>query len=238
MSTANSESIFEGGHYCRGLSIRRYRNARGLRLKVDSRNADIMLSMPWRGSERYARRWAETQRDWIEAQLAALPPPHPIADGATVPFRGEDAIIEWMADYPRKPRLEEGRLQLGGEPAEISNRILRWMKAKARPALSKETQHFAELAGVEVPRIGIGDPRSRWGSCSSGGAIRYSWRLIMAPPRILSATAAHEVAHRVHMNHGPQFHALVRELFGGDPAPERQWLRQHGAALHRVGSSS
>jgi predicted metal-dependent hydrolase len=83
--------------------------------------------------------------------------------------------------------------------------------------------------------VGVGDTLSRWGSCSSSGAIRYSWRLILAPPEVRRATAAHEVAHRVHMNHSPAFHGLVAELFGADPKPQRDWLRREGAGLHRLG---
>jgi predicted metal-dependent hydrolase len=49
------------------------------------------------------------------------------------------------------------------------------------------------------------------------------------------ATVAHEVAHRVHMNHGPHFHALVKQLLGYDPAAARLWLRRRGASLHRIG---
>jgi predicted metal-dependent hydrolase len=89
---------------------------------------------------------------------------------------------------------------------------------------------------VEVARVAVADQRSRWGSCSSTGAIRYSWRLILAPEHVRRATAAHEVAHRVHMNHGPEFHALVDDLFGSSVRPANDWLRRHGAALHRIGS--
>ena len=52
------------------------------------------------------------------------------------------------------------------------------------------------------------------------------------------ATAAHEVAHRVHMNHSAAFHALVATLYGRDPAAERAWLRRHGASLHWFGRGS
>ena len=86
-----------------------------------------------------------------------------------------------------------------------------------------------------MARVGIGDPLSRWGSCSSGGTIRYSWRLVMAPDFVRRATVAHEVAHLVHMNHGPVFHALVAELHGADPRPARLWLRREGAGLHGIG---
>jgi len=43
---------------------------------------------------------------------------------------------------------------------------------------------------------------------------------------------AHEVAHMREMNHGPKFWKLVRELVG-DPRKAQNWLRDHGAALHR-----
>jgi predicted metal-dependent hydrolase len=87
-----------------------------------------------------------------------------------------------------------------------------------------------------VARVGVGDPLSRWGSCSSSGGIRYSWRLILAPDWVRRATVAHEVAHRVHMNHSPAFHALVADLLGADPKPARSWLRSNGPLLHRIGS--
>jgi len=86
--------------------------------------------------------------------------------------------------------------------------------------------------------VTIGDPKGRWGSCASSGAIRYSWRLILAPGWVRRATVAHEVAHRVHMNHAPVFHALVAELLEDHPTPARAWLRTHGAALHWFGRSS
>ncbi|WP_156454078.1 M48 metallopeptidase family protein, partial [Sphingomonas sp. CCH15-F11] len=60
----------------------------------------------------------------------------------------------------------------------------------------------------------------------------------LAPPFVLEATAAHEVAHRVHMNHGPAFHALVAQLLDDDPAPAMAWLRRHGATLHWIGRST
>jgi predicted metal-dependent hydrolase len=101
--------------------------------------------------------------------------------------------------------------------------------------LEVETREFAELAGVSVPRVGVGDPLSRWGSCSASGTIRYSWRLILAPDWVRRATVAHEVAHRVHLNHGRAFHALVAKLLGTDPGPARQWLRRNGGSLHRFG---
>jgi hypothetical protein len=40
------------------------------------------------------------------------------------------------------------------------------------------------------------------------------------------------------MDHGPAFHGAVARLLGRNPAPERAWLRNNGAALHAVGRSA
>jgi len=94
---------------------------------------------------------------------------------------------------------------------------------------------MAEKAGVSVRAVAVGDASSRWGSCSSGGSIRYNWRLILAPPHLLSWVVAHEVAHRRHMDHGPAFKSLEAQLYGGNVAAARTELRALGPRLKRVG---
>lgn len=238
VSNAISDPVFEGGGHRRSLTVKRHSRARSFRLRVDPCDGRVLLSLPHRSSLTKAHKWAETQRDWVEEQLAKLPEPRPIVAGAMMPYRGRDIRIDWSCDHPRTPQLDGDRLIFGGPEEAIAGRVLRWLKARARQILEDETYRFALTAGVQVARISIGDARSRWGSCASSGNIRYSWRLVMAPPDVLSATVAHEVAHRVHMNHGPEFHAVVAEIFGRDPSSERAWLRQNGAGLYWVGSSS
>jgi predicted metal-dependent hydrolase len=235
-SSVSSEGLFCGGGLVRALIVRRVASARSMRLAVDPRDGAVRLTLPPRGSERRGRAWAETQRDWIERALAALPAPRPIVPGATMPFRGREIVIDWRAAAPRTPRLEDDRLILGGPAEGVTRRVIGWAKREARVLLEAETRAVATRAGVTVGRVAIGDPRSRWGSCSAGGDIRYAWRLVLAPPFVLSSTVAHEVAHRLHMDHGPGFHAAERALLGGDPGPARAWLRMHGTALHWVGA--
>ena len=101
--------------------------------------------------------------------------------------------------------------------------------------LSRETAEAAGRAGVTLKSVSVGDAGTRWGSCSSAGRIRYSWRLILAPPEARRYVVAHEVAHLIHMDHGPKFKALERSLFDGDADSARLLLRRVGARLKRVG---
>jgi predicted metal-dependent hydrolase len=217
------------------LTVRRHARAKRLRLRVDPRSGAVLLTIPTRVSERRALAWAAEQSGWIEAALAEIPPPEPLRAGCAVPLYGEPHVLAWRQGEPRAFRLESGHLVTGGPEETLAPRLLRWLRSHAALVLERETQEFAARAGITAHKVGVGDPVSRWGSCSAAGGIRYSWRLILAPEWVRRATVAHEVAHRVHLHHGPTFHALVEQLLGTDPRPARQWLRRHGATLHRFG---
>ena len=217
------------------IEIVRHARARRMRLAVDPRDGKVRLTLPPRASLKKGLAWAEEHRGWIAAQQARLPGSLPLMPGAHFPFAGREIEVAHVAAAPRTPRLEGDRLICGGPRAGLERRVERWLRAEALRVLSDETAEYAARAGVTVTRVSIGDPRGRWGSCASSGAIRYSWRLILAPDHVRRATVAHEVAHRIHMNHSPAFHRLVETLFEADPTPARQWLRRNGAALHWVG---
>ena len=128
-------------------------------------------------------------------------------------------------------------LIVGGPPEGLPAAVERWLRAQARARLSEETAAVAARAGVTVRSVNVGDPVSRWGSCSSSGTLNYSWRLILAPPQVLQFVVAHEVAHRLHMDHSAAFKAAEEKLFGGPVAEARSELRRLGPSLRAVGRS-
>jgi len=231
----SSSVSFEVGGRVRPLTIRRSATARRMRLAVDPRDGAVRLTLPRRASLSAATAWVEEHRVWIEASLASLPSPRPFLPGGTLPLEGREVTIDWHAAHPRAARLDGDRLIIGGPAELMPGRLLRWLKGEALARLVEDSRFYADRAGVTLGRIAIGDPRSRWGSCAASGDLRYSWRLILAPAEVRRATAAHEVAHRLHMHHGPAFHAEVARLFGREPGAERAWLKRHGAALYWVG---
>jgi len=238
-STASSRAALEGATIGGArVTIRVSPRARRMRLRVDPKTRGVTLTVPKRTSQRRALAWAAGHREWIAEALAALPPAQPFAPDAPVPLEGIAHRLDWDPARPRRIERGDGRLLAGGPREGLERRVERWLKAHALDLLGRETREYGEKAGVMASRVAVGDPVSRWGSCSSSGTIRYSWRLILAPEFVRRATVAHEVAHLVHLDHGPDFHALVETLLGSDPKPARIWLRREGASLHRIGLSA
>jgi predicted metal-dependent hydrolase len=220
------------------LSVIRRAGMRRMNLRIDARAGAVKLTLPRLAPLGPAMRWVEEKRPWVEEQLAKMPQAIGLAPGMTIALGDTDYRLDWRESHPRLPKRLDQSIQIGGPIDAMPGRLLRWLKREALIRLREETLRIAARAGVTIEGVGVGDPATRWGSCSSRGTIRYSWRLILAPDFVLRATVAHEVAHRVHMNHGPQFHALVAELYGADPKPARLWLRAHAASLHGFGQLS
>lgn len=214
--------------------LQRHARARGYRLRID-RGGAAKVTMPARGSEKRALDWTRGQAAWIVEQLDRVQVGACIlGDGAAFPLEGVPVTIRWQADAPRTVRHEGDILTVGGPIELAGERVLRWLKARARAILTAETRDLALRHDLRVRSVGVGDPVSRWGSCTASGAIRYSWRLILAPPDVRIATVAHELAHLKHLDHSPAFHAFHRRICPTDTVAARAWLRAHGAMLHGV----
>ena len=234
-STARSKALAFEQSLPVPLVVRSLKSARVMRLRFDSGRNVLKLTCPARVSRSAALSWAADQRDWIEAQLSAALPANPFLPGASIPLEGRDVRIAWREKYPRTPLLDGDVLTCGGPADGLARRVEGFLKRRAMALLSEETAEFAAAAGVTAKSVGIGDADTRWGSCSAEGRIRFSWRLICAPPEARRYVVAHEVAHLVHLNHGPQFKALERRLFGPGVAEARALLRRHGPRLKRIG---
>lgn len=233
--TASSDLVFSGGGRDRPLTVVRNARARGMRLSVDPRDATVRLTLGVRAPLRPALAWAAGKREWVEAELARLPQARPIEPDMIFNLGDGDVRLDWATEKSRRVTLAGGILHVGGPRDQLAPRMMRFLRAHARTVLEHETRALAATHGITVGQVGVGDTRSRWGSCAASGDIRYSWRLILAPGFVRRSTVAHEVAHRIHMNHSAAFHALAAKLYEGDPGPARMWLRAHGPSLHWFG---
>ncbi len=246
----------------RGLNIpmvlRRSARARRFSLQVSEARRGAVLTMPLYSSFADADEFLSRHLDWLKERVAGLSEPVPFTYGAILPLRGFAHVLRFAGTVRRRgvvwieaaedakaaPAWPEGarvgirrlpRLYVAGEEEHAPRRLLDWLKRQAHLDLNSRVELHARRLDLAPTRLFVRDQTSRWGSCSTSGALSFSWRLVLAPPFVLDYLAAHEVAHLGHMNHGPRFWALVERTM---PRHEeaRTWLRKHGASLHRYGA--
>jgi len=211
------------------------KRARRIIIRLDHFHARVVVVLPSRATRDQGRRFALLNKGWISDRLAALPPAVPLRSGALVPYLGIPHRIRHRPGERGTVWREEGEIHVAGRPEHSKRRIEEWLKREARREIERRVRAKAELIGKPISRITLRDPKSRWGSCSPRGALSFSWRLIMAPRRVLDYVVAHEVAHLKEMNHGPRFWKLTAELTRANVEEARAWLHHEGPGLHRFG---
>ena len=230
-----------------GLPVRLAENlrARRISLRLDVRAREVVLTAPSARRLAEAVVFAQTRSRWIAERLAELPAqvaftPSALIEVAGRPCRLERAAMRIAPVFKSETSAEPARLIAWGEGEPFARAVERGLRAEALTRLCERTAHHCSALSESAPRVALQDARSRWGSCRKAqpgrpAAIRYNWRLVLAPPEVLDYVVAHECAHLVEGNHGPRFWALVSRLYG-DPAPARAWLKTNGAGLHAVGA--
>lgn len=217
------------------VDVRTHPNARRMTLRVDRASGRLRLTLPPGVGVAEGLRFAERHDGWLRARLAELPARVPFADGAVLPVLGVDHVVRHRPDARAGVWCADGVIHVSGRDEYLPRRVRDFLKKEARGEIAPRVHDLAARVGRPAGRITLRDTSSRWGSCTARGDLSFSWRLIFAPEPVLNYVVAHEVAHLVHLNHGPRFWALVGELTDDDAAGPRRWLRRHGARLLRYG---
>lgn len=215
--------------------------ARRVSLRLDRGKREVVAIAPTPRRLAEAAAFARERTGWIADRIAELPAPSPLTPGMTVTLFGEPVLLETGTGRPKLvPATQDSPARITApDDAAYTARVLRIIKREALRGLTERTARYCAMLKLGVPPVAVMDARGRWGSCRPASprapaSIRYSWRLALAPVSVADYVAAHECAHLIEANHGPDFWALVDRLFGNH-RPQRNWLKTEGAALHALG---
>ena len=151
---------------------------------------------------------------------------------ARAPLRMKDkdiySFIESKKSWIEKnlAKIEE-REKAISDVEPFTEEEIKALAEKAKVIIAERVKYYAPLIGVTYNRITIRCQRTRWGSCSSKGNLNFNCLLALFPLEIIDSVVVHELCHRKHMNHSPQFYAEIEKVF---PEYKRcnKWLKDNG----------
>lgn len=214
------------------IALRRHPTAKRLTLRLAPDGSEVRITLPkWaRGAEAIA--FAHARREWLAAQHAKVPRREVPGPGSDILFRGEKITVEWEEKASRRPALRERTVRLGGPKAGLEKRLQRWLEREALALFETDMHDYTAAAGLQPVPVALSRAQRRWGSCSDKTRIRLNWRLVQAPDFVRRSVVAHEVAHLVHFDHSPAFHALLADIYEGDIKRADRWLKDKGRGLY------
>jgi predicted metal-dependent hydrolase len=217
-------------------TLKRSGYRRSISLRIDDRG--LTVNAPLRASEKWLHSVLQDKADWVVKQLdgwqAKKPPPIFWAEGARIPFRGEEFVLTLT---PRQrgavPRLHGEVLHVPvgveAEEVEVQKAVTQWYREEALRVFKECVEHFAPMLRVSPREVRLSSARTQWGSCTMQGVVRLNWQLVKMPLHLIDYVVVHELAHLVEMNHSAAFWRVV-ESACPDYSQCRAELRSCGVA--------
>ena len=209
-------------------TVRRSQRARRVRVAVDAeRGVEVVL--PQRAPKRAAAEAVLELRPWIERRLrdAEAVRAAVAARAGAVPYLGAALTLVPEPGRSRVHRRGDALLVPAGDHRPA---LERWYRRMAKAEIAPRLDDAVAALGAEYTALTIRNQKTRWGSCSSTGAMSFNWRLLLAPEDVLDYVVWHEACHLLVLDHSPRFWSLVARHHPGYAEP-RRWLRRHGQTL-------
>lgn len=220
------------------------RSPRRRSISIEIRKAQVVVRAPMGAPQSLLMSFLQQKSAWVRAKiaeqqytLAIQPEPRSYVHGSQIPFMDETLTVV----LGRGPRAAIARIdqQLhlilsprsrASDDTQIRQLLSRWFQQQALSILTRKTTELTRAMGSVCTQVSIKATRSKWGHCTSRGAIQYNWQILLAPEAIVDYLVAHEVSHLRHHNHSADFWALVASVCPTFKA-DRAWLKAEGAHL-------
>lgn len=159
-------------------------------------------------------------------------------DGGVLDYLGQPMTLRLTGGSASLPRTSHAHREQGAggsqslhlplspeaPVAQVRAAVQAWILREARSYFTARMLHYAAFMDVSWNALRLTSASTRWGSANSSGVIRLNWRLMQHSPQIIDYVVVHELAHLHHMDHSPQFWAVVAQVLP-DWKPLRRALR-------------
>jgi len=112
----------------------------------------------------------------------------------------------------------------------VREALVTWYRDHAETHIQPLVDKFSARLGVPVRSVELREMKTRWGSGGTDGRLRFNWRIVMAPKRLLEYVVAHELCHVRFHDHSREFWRLMSRVMP-DYEQRRLELEQRGPSF-------
>ena len=185
----------------------------------------------------------QSRSNWIREKLRvqsdiAIPRPKEMVSGESFSYLGRHYRLKLIRGERSEVKLKNGYLTLshGKEFTDVQRdnfvrqSLQSWYESRALEKFQDKVNRYEKILRVHAKSVTVYDFKSRWGSCSVNGDIRFNWRIIMAPNSIVDYVVVHELSHLLHHDHSEKFWKTIESVIS-DFISKKSWLKSYGHLL-------
>lgn len=113
---------------------------------------------------------------------------------------------------------------------KLVNLLKKWYLTLCKDVIVNRCEYFAKLMNVYFDSISFMNNKSRWGCCSKDGVIKFNFRILMLPHRVIDYIIVHELSHLLEFNHSERFYNIVASIMP-DYKDQKRLLKNYSFLL-------
>ena len=210
--------------------IRSRRKTIGLQITNDAR---LIVRAPFFASENLIHKLIRSKESWIIAKQDYFKQRQnkilirKFVPGEEYLFLGQSYPLVVVENLPKAVVLDNSLMISQMVLDNAREHLECWYKAQALEHITQRVEHYAQITGLKYKSIRINNAKTRWGSCGYKDTLNFTWRLVMAPARVVDYVIIHELMHLKQKNHSHKFWAEVAKIIP-DYKQDERWLKQNG----------
>ena len=162
--------------------------------------------------------WLRREYDRLSKSVGVLGRDQVMFDGKMLKL-----VFSRSAEDSIFPEPSKGTIALFASGSErLRELVRRWFLAESSSYVVKKVAELSPRLGVKPSRVDVREI-GKWGYCTRGGRLSFSWQLAALPERLREYVVLHELTHLVHFDHSrafkkrlaavcPDFRAREKEL--------------------------
>jgi predicted metal-dependent hydrolase len=213
--------------------IRSHRKTIGLQITNDAR---LIVRAPFFASENLIHKLIRSKEAWIIAKQDYFKQRRnkvlirKFVPGEEYLFLGQSYPLVAAENLP-KPVVMDNSLMISQMVlGNARDHLECWYKTRALEHITQRVEHYAQVTGLKYKSVRINNAATRFGSCGYKDTLNFSWRLVMAPARVVDYVIIHELMHLKQKNHSHKFWEEVAKIMP-DYKQDERWLKQNGHLL-------
>ena len=203
---------------------------------IVQRDGSLLVRAPLRATEQQIQELVQKKEKWIKGKQEVARQyyhktlPREYVNGAGFTYLGKSYKLAVVENQPEPLTLSD-QFYLSRSALPVAKSVFKeWYKQHAFQVIAGRVEWYSSRNGYSYQRVRVTEARTRWGSCGPRGSLNFSWRLVMAPMRVIDYVVIHELVHLKEKNHSKAYWNKVKLLMP-DYQQQIDWLNANGHTL-------
>ena len=144
---------------------------------------------------------------WLRREYERLSNTKQILTEEAVMFDGKLLKVNFAEGPDDQLLPDEGRgvvVVRARDRKRLKELVRRWFLRESSAYAVRKTTELAPKVGARPKRVDVREI-GKWGYCTRGGRLSFSWQLVALPERLREYVVLHELTHLIEFNHSAAF---------------------------------